>query len=128
MANPVLKIVERDEQKHERATFDDFWLLYPRRVARKDAERAWSRMNEAQRMAAVVALVDWRRVWQARGDVQYVPHASTWLNGERWTDELPAEFVQRTAHASHVIAKPPETERGEMPAHVREALERMRKR
>lgn len=80
-------------------------------------------------MAALVALVDWRRVWAARGDSQFTPHAATWLNGERWTDEIPEEFKQRAAHVSHVIAKPPESGKREpMPEHVRQAIAKLRAR
>ena len=107
--------------------FDDFWLLYTRRQARKDAVKAWARLGPADQMEALVALVDWRRVWLARGDDRYTPLPATWLNGERWTDELPAEFVQRVSHASHVAAEVPAAGlRTEMPAHVRTMLAKLR--
>ncbi len=110
-----------------RATFDDFWTLYPRRVARKDALNAWAKVREVDRVACLVALVDWRQVWRARGDDQFVPHAATWLNGERWTDEIPVEFTRPT-HASHVAAKQlDQTERGPIPPRVLEALAKLRK-
>src|SRR5574343_1375842 len=105
----------------EAVTFDDFWTLYPKRVARKDAVKAWTRMTLADRVDALVALVDWRRVWLARGEMEYVPHPATWLNGERWTDELPVDCAPR--HASHAPAKPQDdAPRGAMPESVRLAL------
>ena len=117
------------EAKHDepQPTFDDFWLLYTRRQARKDAVKAWTRLGPADQMEALVALVDWRRVWLARGDDRYTPLPATWLNGERWTDELPAEFVQRISHVSHVSAEVPAAGlRTEMPAHVRAMLAKLR--
>jgi hypothetical protein len=110
------------EPQQETATWDDFWMLYPRRVAKKDAQKAWAQMTEAQRMAAIVACVSWRPIWMAK-DVEFLPYPASWLRGERWEDELPSSV----SHASHVTAKPQERERGEMPAHVKALLAKMRK-
>ena len=104
------------------ATWDDFWTLYPRRVAKKDAQKAWAQMSEAQRMSAVVACANWRKIWATK-DAEYLPYPASWLRGERWEDELPSSV----SHASHVPAQSQEQKRGEMPAHVRELLARLRK-
>jgi hypothetical protein len=65
------------------------WALYPRKVGKKDAERAWNRLTESQRFEVIHALPIHVRYWDAVGtDKQYMPHFSSWLNGERWTDEL----------------------------------------
>lgn len=106
------------------ATFDDFWTLYPKRVAKRDAEKSWARLTEADRLAAVVGVAKWRKVWMARGEMQYVPHASTFLNGARWEDELPAEQV--STYAAHAPAKLNTAERGEMPEEVRALLAKLR--
>jgi len=124
-----LALVKADgEVQNGAATFADFWLLYPRRVARKDAERAWARISERDRVEALTALVGWRRVW-ADKDPQFIPHASTWLNGERWTDELPvASAVSHQSHAA--IAGSAGIASGERPAipeHVKAVLAKLRK-
>jgi DNA replication protein DnaC len=119
----MLKAVEAPEQWN---TFDNFWALYPRRVARKDSEKAWMRLDEKQRADAIEALVAWRKIW-AQKEIQYIPHASTWLNGERFYDELPTNNTP--THASHVPAKPHlESERGEMPESVKAAIAKVRAR
>jgi hypothetical protein len=111
--------------------FDDFCLLYPKRVARKDAERAWNRLTATDKADALTALVVWRREWIKRGEMQYVPNGATWLNGERWTDELPAP-VHTVAHASHVAVSSAgasdasATSRGAIPDHVRAVIEKLR--
>ena len=114
-------------EAQQQATFDDFWTLYPKRIARLDAVKAWAKLSDAERMDALVALVKWRRVWLARDEMQFVPHAATWLRGARWEDELPSDSMP--LHASHVPAGPPPLgERGEMPAEVRAALAKLRGR
>jgi hypothetical protein len=104
--------------------FQDFWCLYPRRVARKDALKAWGKLSSTQQVEAITALVDWRSVWAGK-DLDYVCYPATWLNGERWTDELPPEFTARTA--AHQSAQLPEqTARTVMPDHVRALLAKLR--
>lgn len=111
-------------QLQEQATFDDFWALYPKRVARKDAERAWRKIDAAIYPHILERLYHWRRAWLERGELQYVPHAATWLNGERWEDELPS-----AAHASHVQAKPPERgDKTAMPQYVKDMIHQLRRR
>lgn len=104
--------------------FADFWLLYPRHIAKKDAARMWARIPESQHVHIFTALVAWRRVWE-RKDVEYIPYPATWLNGERWEDELPQEF--RRTHASHVPVQPSApSERTAMPDYVRVLLAKLR--
>jgi len=103
-------------------TFADFWTLYPRHVAKKDAERAWHKTSPPDQMAAVVALVDWRRVWIAKDDMDHVPYPATWLNGERWTDELPRQPGRRAP-----ATLPDLPDRTAMPDSVRTMLATLRK-
>ena len=120
MSVSPLRVVENDS-----VAFDDFWLLYPRRVAKKDAAKAWMRLSESDRMAAIVGVAKWRKVWATK-DQQYIPHASTFLNGARWEDELPADAV--STYAAHQPAKIQEGQRSEMPEDVRALIARMRNR
>jgi hypothetical protein len=71
--------------------FDAFWTAYPKKVARQAAVKAWAKIDRAVDTADIMAGLA-RAVrseqWLKDGG-QYVPHASTWLNGGRWTDALP---------------------------------------
>ncbi len=70
-------------------SFEEFWAIYPRKVARKDAQRMWDRLTAEQKFAAAQALPLHVRYWAAAGRTkETTPHAASWLNGERWTDEL----------------------------------------
>ena len=69
--------------------FEEFWNLYPRRVAKKDAEKYWSRLSQSQRRLAIDAIPSHVSVWEAEGrSKEYLPYPASWLRGERWTDEL----------------------------------------
>lgn len=75
-------------------TFDDFWALYPRRVAKKAARKAWEKLSADQQRQAFEALPDHARMFSNRA-MEHVPHAATWLNGERWEDEIHADRGQQ---------------------------------
>ena len=70
--------------------FVEFWTLWPRGEGRKTAARAFPKAVKAvgspEELTALAAKwLDDRRS-MAPG---FVPHASTWLNQERWEDEPP---------------------------------------
>jgi hypothetical protein len=81
-------------------------------------------MSDSDRGAALVALVKWRKVW-AKKELEFVPHASTWLNGARWEDELPVDAV--STYAAHAPAKIVDGVRGEMPEEVRLLLAKLKR-
>ncbi len=72
--------------------FDEWWKLYPRKVgkgaARKAYERALRKADPVVLLAAVVRARDAYNDQAAkRGSHRFTPHPSTWLNEERWEDE-----------------------------------------
>lgn len=70
-------------------SFDDFWMLYPRRVAKKAAERMWRRLTPPAKRTAMLALPAHIRYWSQKcEDCTTIPHPATWINGERWNDDL----------------------------------------
>lgn len=72
-------------------SFDDFWELYPKKVAKKDARMAWQKIKvTAEMWARIVESIAAHKVsegWLDRGGL-FIPHAATWINGERWDDEV----------------------------------------
>lgn len=72
------------------AQFAQFWAMYPRRVAKRDAEKMWIRLTRQEQQDAIKALPAHIRYWQQAGrTMETTPHAATWLNGHRFEDELP---------------------------------------
>jgi hypothetical protein len=70
--------------------FDRFWAAYPRKVQKKAALKAWQKLAPGAEMvkAILVTLEAQKRCgqWQDR---KFIPYPASWLNGERWEDELP---------------------------------------
>lgn len=72
--------------------FDEFWTLYPRKIAKAVARKSWSRLTENQQLQAAKALTDHLAYWEAKEtELEFIPHPATWLNQERFEDELVIE-------------------------------------
>lgn len=84
----------------ELAAFDRFWALYPRKVGKASAEKAWKKLKVTadlfNLMAASLAAWSVSTDWTKDGG-QFIPHAATWLNGKRWEDELPQAAAAKPA-------------------------------
>ena len=73
---------------NQRDQFDTFWRKYPRKEGKKKAWERWQKLDpDPVLFAAILSGLDahirseqWRR--------GVIPHPTTWLNGERWEDEL----------------------------------------
>ena len=71
-------------------TFDDFWNLYPRKIGKGHARLAWARaIKKAPAQIIIAALQEWLTYIQIENiESRFIPHPTTWLNGERWEDEI----------------------------------------
>ena len=82
----VLKTVP--DWKPER--FEGFWKFYPRHEGRGKAAAAWDKLRPDD---ALIARIGAALIWQKETDEWRrgigIPHASTYLNQMRWTDDPP---------------------------------------
>jgi len=73
-------------------TFENFWSQYPKKVGKLTAKRSWEKLSLDNQQKALEAIVEHRKYWVAKGtDWEFIPHASTWINQERFEDELVIE-------------------------------------
>ena len=72
--------------------FEAFMRVYPKRVGKGAAWRAWKKLRPSKtlqrRMAEAVKAQSTWPDWQ-RDNGKYIPHPSTWINQARWDDEPP---------------------------------------
>ena len=67
--------------------FEIFWSKYPRKIAKTNAKKAWLRMKPDDALTQkIIFAIDQQGLYGK--EIQFVPHAATWLNGERWEDEI----------------------------------------
>lgn len=71
-----------------------FWQEYPRKAAKAAALKAWQKLNPSPELVeSILAHVrDHKRSpdWLKDGG-QFVPYPSTFLNGQRWEDDIPPD-------------------------------------
>ncbi len=84
------------------SSFDEFWLAYPNKVGKRDAEKkfrlAIERIDEPDPLAIMLAAVESaKRSDRWKGG--FVPNPATWLNQDRWLDETePGNGFDRSRH------------------------------
>ena len=72
--------------------FQTFWGLYPKKVAKGAAIKAWQKLSQVERTEAIDALANHLKYWKFKGtDKEFIPYPATWLNQMRWLDELDFE-------------------------------------
>ena len=70
--------------------FEKFWAAYPKKKAKKDAVKAFTRINPDETLLeAMLTAIDKAKKSEdwSKDDGRYIPHPATWLNGQRWLDQ-----------------------------------------
>ena len=81
---------ERQEEKYP-ADFEAFWQLYPRKQGKEDAYKAWKKHKKKIPKLEVLQQAINVQMQSEQWQRKIIPHASTWLNGFRWQDEISNE-------------------------------------
>jgi hypothetical protein len=89
MPAPASKPAVKPSHDEEEAAFARWWTIYPRKVGKLAARKAWASVLR-QRLADIETLtLGAKRYAEACShDPKYVKHPSTWLAGGHWADEL----------------------------------------
>jgi DNA-binding transcriptional MocR family regulator len=99
--NTITKEQQPIKNKQENISFDKFWELYPKKVAKADALKAW---NKAIKSKTAERLLELTKAY-AEGklpDQTYIPYPASWLNKELYESvelaeakPLPKLFIGR---------------------------------
>lgn len=101
---PNQKIKDSSSNVENRLTlFEEFWKAYPRKVGKGAALRIWQKvvkpdLNLSKTIQASILAQKRSLAWSKDGGM-FIPHPATWLNQQRWLDELPAGFSSVQAPA-----------------------------
>lgn len=71
--------------------FKRFWASYPRRIGKGAARIALARALKKAGLGRILSAVAAQANAGRFADPAFVPYPATWLNQERWDDELAAE-------------------------------------
>jgi len=93
--NPNYKLLttnhKLETKNHLKDMFDVFWKEYPKNQGKAQALKTWTKINPDQQLFDLIVgkVIEFKSSieWQKDGG-QFIPYASTWLNGERWDDKM----------------------------------------
>lgn len=87
--NKELEVLKTKDIKDE--LFNQFWLAYPKKVAKKQTMSKFKTIVKDQTTLDTILFDISRRLktdeW-SKNNGQFIPHPSTYLNQERWNDEV----------------------------------------
>lgn len=89
--NPIpLTLNPQPLSKSGLSLFNEFWLAYPNKKSKGQAEKSWLKLNPNEQLhEAILHGVERAKTseqWQKDGG-KFIPHPSTWLNARGWEDE-----------------------------------------
>lgn len=72
--------------------FETFWKAYPKKVGRGNVQK-WFRSKKPSEslLNTMLNAIESQKMSQQWQDEKYIPMPMTWLNQERWGDELPMQ-------------------------------------
>jgi hypothetical protein len=91
-------------------SFDELWGMYPRKVAKRVAQKSFDRLTQSDQAQAIEAMPNHINYWKSQDtQLAFIPHLATWLNQYRFEDES-------------VIEAPKANKRPELPWYSSEEL------
>ena len=78
--------------------FEIFWSTFPRRIGKGAARTAFAKAKKLVSSSKIIeAAQEFADFCEEQGtEKRFIPHPSTWLNQERWDDDLESEKQQST--------------------------------
>lgn len=77
-----------DKKKDIARGFAQFWAAYPKKADKKKARDIWKRRGLESRADELIADVEARKARHKPWLDGFVPNPTTYLNGERWEDDI----------------------------------------
>lgn len=80
-------ILSQYAEKDAVGCFDRFWSAYPRKIGKGAARKSYERALKKVSHEIIMHGLSQQLPDMQSKEKQFIPHASTWLNQERWEDE-----------------------------------------
>lgn len=95
--NIILEDINSNNIYSANDAFDKFWELYPRKVNKKKAKEKFVKLcTNEETFNKIIEALKKQKLTKQWKDINYVPHPSTWLNGERWNDVVDTNIKSKT--------------------------------
>jgi hypothetical protein len=73
--------------------FDDFWAVYPRKDDKARARKAWVKATKGNTPEFLIGAAQRYGRLKSNTEKNFILLPTTWLNGERWEDEVPTPLA-----------------------------------
>ena len=75
--------------RQENVMFESFWKAYPRKTNKAFAKKCFDKVKvDEELLNKILKAIEQQKKSEQWKNPQYIPHPSSWLNGERWEDEV----------------------------------------
>jgi len=88
--NPIIRKKE-SKNKESNKDFEKFWKAYPKKVGKKKVQDKFDANNFP--IDLIIKNIELQKKSEQWQNQQYIPNPETYLNQERWTDEVVLPFV-----------------------------------
>ncbi len=85
--------------------FEAFFAVYPKKVSKGTARKAWAKAVKMAEPAAIIAAAERYAEERRSEDPKFTKHPSTWLNSEGWHDEPPPKASANPLTTGRASAK-----------------------
>ena len=79
--------------------FEEWWKIYPKKVKKADAKKKWKLKKLDTKADTLIADVANRIANDSQWAGGFIPHPTTYLNGERWNDEISVDTTKKLSYA-----------------------------
>lgn len=79
-----------NHQEPPHDSFEQFWKAYPKKRAKGDAQKAWSKLKpNADLTDSILKAIEIQKISEdwTKENGKFIPYPASWLNGKRWEDE-----------------------------------------
>lgn len=103
--------IQYSRQNSKTGEFEKFWNLYPKKVDKRKSEQKWNNLPKTTQELILLDLPKRNQTdqWQ-KNSGQFVPNPTTYLNGERWNDQISSQINS----TQNEIWKPPIDDRADI--------------
>jgi len=121
---PIEHTKEDIKQNDIKTKFETLWKKYPKKVNKKAALKAFTKIKPDKTTineitAGLESAIKSKQWKQNNGE--FIPHMSTWLNGERWNDEIKPE-LNGSGYQAHKMRIPDKAVKRANPAEALKSL------
>jgi len=81
---------DKNVKNNNTSEFDLFWNEYPKKTSKADAKKAFDKAikkTDINQIIEAIRIQKRSEQWQKENG-QFIPYPATWLNKEKWSDEL----------------------------------------